>query len=528
MALDNSVISIIVDKLKEVLIGAFFDHPYNLTNNHYAFPYHNSNEETNGHRGTLIVSVDSSNPFITYSYNRYTKYKVDNIFINFMQKIAGTRITAIKKIEMERVVVITCENINSTSDSPIKTFDLIIELFPQRPNIILTNHEDNRIVIAYKERSDLATNKYLNRNTMYCFPLDRKLEKNFTSLDDLKPFFSKQVLSLIEKHSEGNLDSYVEKILTSRDIYLTNKGLLPLPYEENDKIIDIINIYEHYVEDQKQIALFLKERKLFNLINEQLKIAKRKKENLLKDLSSNKQKLIYKDYGQILFLYQTEYDGTQSILKKDGLSIPLDKDLNFVDNANIFFARYHKAKNAIPILESLITQCDNDILYLEKKLLDIHNGSNRDLMELKIELTETGYLKSKKQKKWKKAKNKKKNYEPHYIVLEHAKIGFGQNDLQNETLTFNIAGIHDLFFHVKDHPGAHVVLMGEQRKDYQEIACELALFLSHLMDGEVMVSEVKNIKKNKMKKGLVTFKTYNTITIKKIKESSLQLFKENI
>lgn len=104
MALDNSVISIIVDKLKEVLIGAFFDHPYNLTNNHYAFPYHNSNEETNGHRGTLIVSVDSSNPFITYSYNRYTKYKVDNIFINFMQKIAGTRITAIKKLRWKELL----------------------------------------------------------------------------------------------------------------------------------------------------------------------------------------------------------------------------------------------------------------------------------------------------------------------------------------------------------------------------------------------------------------------------------------
>ena len=34
-------------------------------------------------------------------------------------------------------------------------------------------------------------------------------------------------------------------------------------------------------------------------------------------------------------------------------------------------------------------------------------------------------------------------------------------------------------------------------------------------------------RKNRQKKGLVTFKSYQLITIKKIKDSSLKIFKEN-
>ncbi len=531
MALDNSVISIISENLKERLEGAFFDHPYNLSTNHFAFPYHGSNCNENNGRGTLIISVDPSNPFFTYSYDKYTKYKVDNAFINLIQKIAGYKITAVKKIKLERVVIITCVNINKENVKDIESFDLIIELFPQRPNIVLINHDTKMIVIAYKERIDAATNKYLNRNTEYNIISPRELPLKIESIDELRPFYSKQVINLIEKYKNRySLTDMIEKINSSTTLYLTQKGILPLRYDENDKEITIEKIYSFFVEDQKKLASFLKERKLYNLINDQLKINRRKLDNLEHDLMSNTQKLIYKDYGQILFLYQTEYDGTLSILEKDGYSIPLDKDKNYVENANQYFARYRKSKNSIPILNNLIETCKNDILYLEKKLLDIENGCNRDIMELKIELEETGYLKSKNKKKInRKKKVKKKNYEPHYLIFNNFKIGYGQNDLQNETLTFSIAGIHDIFFHVKDHPGAHVVLFGEsENKKNQELAAELALHLSHLDSGDVYMTKIKYVKKNRQKKGLVTFKSYQLITIKKIKDSSLKIFKENL
>lgn len=104
-------------------------------------------------------------------------------------------------------------------------------------------------------------------------------------------------------------------------------------------------------------------------------------------------------------------------------------------------------------------------------------------------------------KSWKETKSiKKKSYEPHYLNIGNAKIGFGLNDLQNETLTFEIARSNSLFFHVKDHPGSHVVILnGQDDNNIRTIACELALYLSHQKDGDVMYTEKDLLRKIRIK-----------------------------
>ena len=81
----------------------------------------------------------------------------------------------------------------------------------------------------------------------------------------------------------------------------------------------------------------IKEKKLRDLLNTYLKTAVKKLNNLKSDVETSKKRLIYKDYGQILFLYQTEDDGTMTKLNKDGYSIPIDNSLTFVENANLYF-----------------------------------------------------------------------------------------------------------------------------------------------------------------------------------------------
>ena len=75
--------------------------------------------------------------------------------------------------------------------------------------------------------------------------------------------------------------------------------------------------------------------------------------------------------------------------------------------------------------------------------------------------------------------------------------GFGMNGLQNEELTFNIAKKDDLFLHVKDFPGSHVVILeGKDNKKIRETAMELSLYLSHMDNGTVMIAKRKDVKKN--------------------------------
>ena len=101
------------------------------------------------------------------------------------------------------------------------------------------------------------------------------------------------------------------------------------------------------------------------------------------------------------------------------------------------------------------------------------------------------------------------------------------NGLQNEELTFNQAKENDLFFHLKDYPGSHIILFGRQDNETILLGCELALFLSHLDSGEVMVTKKKNVKKNSLRIGLVKIKSYNSYMIKSIRKSSLSMFKNN-
>lgn len=76
MALDNIVLDRIALEMKENLVGSFLDCPYALGVNQYALPFHGSeklkDKGLNG-RGEIILFLDSSKSFISYSTEKFTK-----------------------------------------------------------------------------------------------------------------------------------------------------------------------------------------------------------------------------------------------------------------------------------------------------------------------------------------------------------------------------------------------------------------------------------------------------------------------
>ena len=241
-----------------------------------------------------------------------------------------------------------------------------------------------------------------------------------------------------------------------------------------------------------------------------------------------KQNLIYKEYGQYIYMCQSEIKNKDKVLEIEGYKIELDPKLSPSENANNYFKKYQKAKAATTILTNLIENAKLENTYLSKKLIEAKDGTARDIQELKTELHESGYLKSGKGKNYIQKYSKNRKYTPHYIILNNAKIGFGMNGLQNDELTFKIAKEDDLFIHVKDYPGSHVILFGNKSEDNIILACELALYLSHLDNGELMVCKKKYVKKNSLKLGLVKIKTYNSIVIKNIRNESINLFNSSL
>ena len=95
----------------------------------------------------------------------------------------------------------------------------------------------------------------------------------------------------------------------------------------------------------------------------------------------------------------------------------------------------------------------------------------------------------------------------------------GRTGRQNDELTFRTASKDDLWFHVKNAPGSHVILLCEGRTPTDaavEDAAKIAAAYSSLSSGKISVdyTQVKYVKKIPgAKPGMVTYGKYSTIFI---------------
>ena len=146
----------------------------------------------------------------------------------------------------------------------------------------------------------------------------------------------------------------------------------------------------------------------------------------------------------------------------------------------------------------------------------MENANYYDALEIKEELENLGYLKKKKTKQVHRQKNK-----PHieaYQTKDNIIIYVGKNNIQNDYLTFKLASRNDMWFHVKDMPGSHVVVHSEDLDEYTiRLASQMAAYFSkgkHSSSVPVNYTLVKTIKKlTGGKPGQVILNHYSTIYI---------------
>ena len=532
MALDNLSLSIIAEKLAEQMVGTQLGSILSLSQYDYGFPY--SLKDENGIRhGTFLFSLDPTNPFVTYSFDRYAKVNNTSIFFNSLKRLMMTTVTKVKKHPGERILTISLEANRNDITETNTGYDLIFELFPNRPNVYLIAYPYGKIISVYHEHTDIEKGIFITRNAIYEYPEERgMLPTDLTECEQARPYLPNATLRRLKKYVIEEGHSLADTLIAmreSKDLYVIKKDILSFHFGDKEAIkVSPEHLYSTFVEDQKSIAKFEKIKELIKLIEKALKTANKKLNHLQTDLAQSKENMKFMEYGQIIYLYQGEINLGDKILERDGYSIPLDPKKTAPQNANAYFKKYQKAKAALTILVDLISQTKDEITYLEKKRLEAEDGTPRDIMELKSELLEEGYIKEKQGRNTVYKVSKKHKYDPHFLVLPEGKIGFGMNGLQNEELTFNQAKKEDLFFHVKDYPGSHVILFDSQKEEMKRLSCELALYLSHLDNGTVMIAKKKDVKKNPNKIGLVNILRYETLVIKFIRPESVALFKKTL
>ena len=271
-----------------------------------------------------------------------------------------------------------------------------------------------------------------------------------------------------------------------------------------------------YLKEAKLTRQKEKNKELFTYVNRRIKILKNKIKNLQNDIEKAQEKLVYKDYGDMCYIYAEDIDS----LKKDileGVIKDYDDSLTPIENANRYFKIYKKAKNTLTLAKEETEKALNEIEYFEHIKIQIDNGGDNEINEIKSLFFKTSN---------KKGKLTFSKVSPYFVMVKNTKIAFGKTDVQNNELTFERAKPNYHFFHIKNSPGAHVVIFSENPTNEEKlIASEIALILSKRESGDIDTTQIKNVRKG-TKLGQVFLKKETGIYLRNVRESTFKLLEE--
>ena len=201
------------------------------------------------------------------------------------------------------------------------------------------------------------------------------------------------------------------------------------------------------------------------------------------------------------------------------VDIPLDPLLTPQQNAAKYYKDYNKAKTAQDVLTVQLEKGRAELAYLESVLENLRLAEGeRDLQEIRQELTETGYLR--RQSKAKERSKKVSGKPMEFRSTAGLRISVGKNNNQNDLLTTKMAYKSDIWLHTQKIHGSHVILWLEGGEaDLQSLteAAQLAAWFSQGREGSrvpVDYTPVKYVKKPAgARPGMVVYTTYQTALV---------------
>ena len=242
-----------------------------------------------------------------------------------------------------------------------------------------------------------------------------------------------------------------------------------------------------------------------------------------KQLKDTEKRDKYKVYGELIHTYGYGLaEGAKELealnyYTNEMIKIPLDPTLDAKANAQKYFDKYNKLKRTYEALTDLTEETRAQIEHLESisTSLDIALTED-DLVQIREELMEYGYIKRKRSDK--KAKVKSKPF--HYLSSDGYHIYVGKNNYQNEELTFKFATGNDWWFHAKGMPGSHVIVKSNNEELPDRVFEEAGKLAGYYSKGrendkiEIDYLQKKNVKKpNGSAPGFVVYYTNYSLTI---------------
>lgn len=571
MALDGITIANLVYELNQSLLNGRI---YKI-----AQPEHDElllTIKNNGGQQRLLISAGASLPFLYLTeVNKPGPMTAPNFCMLLRKHIQNGRILSITQPGLERIVRFEIEHLDELGDLRMKT--LVIEIMGKHSNIIFLD-DQNRIIDSIKHISNAVSSvrevlpgrdyfipetqdKHdpVNLTEASAFaailqakpmPLAKAIYSSFTgispviaeelcyraSVDSAMPanVLDTDVLTHIGNHFLWLMEDvkachFSPNIVSQNGIPVEFASVTLKQYADyecqNDASISKL-LETYYATKNAVTRIRQKSVDLRKIAQTALERNTKKYDLQLKQLRDTEKKEKYKVYGELINTYGYNLEpGCKAFealnyYTNEKMTVPLDPLLTPGENAKKYFEKYNKLKRTDEALTTLIQETQDEITHLESILTAMDIAlQEADLVQIKEELTESGYIRRHGKAGSKKEKVTSKPF--HYISSDGYDIYVGKNNYQNDELTFKLATGNDWWFHAKGIPGSHVVLRTKRDDVLPDRAFEeagrLAAFYSKGRGQEkieVDYTEKKNVKKpSGGKPGFVVYYTNYSLVV---------------
>lgn len=567
MAFDGTVIANLVYELNQNILNSRISKIAQPEKDELLFTLKGQNGQQR-----LAMSASASLPFLYLTkQNKPSPMTAPNFCMLLRKHIANGKIVKIHQPGLERIIHFEIEHFDDLGDLCRKT--LTIELMGKHSNIIFCT-EDGAIIDSIKHISAQVssirevlpgrayfipetTHKENPLQTSESFFLDTVLRRPesickaiYNSYTGISPVIASEIcfrsgidadlstsaLNADEKlHLYHNFDWFLtdlkEAAFTPNILYRKKEPIefssfLLTEYNDCEQVtFDSVSeaLETYYAARNVYTRIRQKSSDLRRIVHTALERNRKKYVLQQKQLKDTDIREKYRIYGELLntYGYQAQ-EGAKKIealnyYTNEMITIPLDEQLSPLENAQKYFERYNKLKRTHEALTTLIEETKSEIEHLESiaTALDIALLED-DLVQIKEELMEFGYIRKKRGDK----KAKIKSRPLHFVSSDGFHMYVGKNNYQNDELTFKFATGNDWWFHAKGMPGSHVIVKtesGELPDRTFEEAGKLAGFYSKGRENEkveIDYLQKKNVKKpNKSAPGFVVYYTNYSLTI---------------
>ena len=509
----------------------------------------------------LLICVRQGSARIQFTENKYENPASPPMFCMLIRKyLSAARLIRVTQPALERIAELAFSYTNEMGD--ISEIRLIAEFIGNKTNILLVG-ADGKIIDCLRKSDPETAERLLLPGAEYEYPANREklnpltanIDKICTAVCAHSGDQAKALLDTVDGFSPlvcreavykaeitGSLNSALSNIILD-----VKSGGIPImlvkadgspfdfsyteisqysdefskkSFESYSELLDAFYTARENTERLKHSAS-----DIIKLVTNLHARTERKLAIRLHDLKKCENREILRIYGELLKanLYKLENGASFAEVENyydemKPIRIPLNPALSPQKNAEKYFKDYKKSYTAEHTLVALTKKDEEELKYFDSVLDSITRCESLSVIaEIREELSLAGYIKQSGTRK------KKASAVPQfkeYKSGEGYKILVGKNNRQNDYLTTALAAKNDLWFHAKNIPGSHVIVMcrgGEVSEETIMNAAALAAANSKAADSSqvpVDYTPVKFVKKpNGAKPGMVIYTTNKTVFV---------------